>query len=217
MTIAAFFDMDRTILNDSSGKLYVRYLLKTGRIGALEGIRIGWWILAYMLGFIEFPQAMTRMLVMASGEEEGPLWEETARWFEEWVAPHITEGAVQRIAEHRAQGHRPVVLSAATVYVVKHLSQRLDIPDYLCTYLEVEGGRFTGRIQEPAAYGPGKALVAEQFALQNSIDLEQSYFYSDGHEDIPFLERVGHPVAVNPDRRLRRLAVGRGWPIESWP
>jgi len=207
MTIAAFFDMDRTILNDSSGKLYVRHLYQTGRIGLAQGMRIGWSVLWYLLGFIDFPQAMMRMLVMASGEEEGPLWEEIAGWFEESVAPHITESAVQRIAEHRAQGHRPVVLSAASVYVVRQLAERLDIPDYLCTHLEVKEGRFTG----------GKALVAEQFALRNGIDLEQSYFYSDGHEDVPFLERVGHPVAVNPDRRLRRLAERRGWPIESWP
>jgi len=217
MTIAAFFDMDRTILNDSSGKLYVRHLYQTGRIGLAQGMRIGWSVLWYLLGFIDFPQAMMRMLVMASGEEEGPLWEEIAGWFEESVAPHITESAVQRIAEHRAQGHRPVVLSAASVYVVRQLAERLDIPDYLCTHLEVKEGRFTGRLVEPVAYGPGKALVAEQFALRNGIDLEQSYFYSDGHEDVPFLERVGHPVAVNPDRRLRRLAERRGWPIESWP
>ncbi|HUW09489.1 MAG TPA: HAD family hydrolase [Anaerolineae bacterium] len=217
MTIAAFFDMDRTILNDSSGMLLVRYLRETGRIGPREGIRIAWWFLWYTLGLIEFPQAMMRMLMMSSGEEEEPLQEETDAWFEEWVVPHITRDAIQRIEEHRAQGHRPVVISAATVYVVKPLAERLNVPDYLCTYLEVKNGRFTGRLIDPVPYGRGKALVAEQFAERHGIDLEQSYFYSDGKEDIPFLERVGHPVAVNPHRRLRRLAEQRGWPIESWP
>jgi len=109
-----------------------------------------------------------------------------------------------------------VVLSAASVYVVKPLAERLNIPDYLCTYLEVKDGRFTGRLVEPVCFGPGKLLLAEEFAARNSIDLGQSYFYSDGYEDLPMLERVGHPVAVNPDRRLRRLAERRGWPIESW-
>lgn len=216
MSVAAFFDMDRTILNGSSGMLYVRYLVQTGRIRARDWMRISWWFLWYALGLIDSPQAMVRMLMMSSGEEEEPLREETDAWFAEWVAPHITEGAVQRIAEHRAQGHRLVVLSAATVYVVRPLAQRLNIPNYLCTYLEVEDGRFTGRLVEPVCFGPGKATLAEQFATQNGIDLGQSYFYSDGHEDVPMLERVGHPVAVNPDRRLRRLAKKRGWPVESW-
>ena len=145
-----------------------------------------------------------------------PLREETDAWFAEWVAPHISEGAVQRIEEHRALGHRLVVLSAATVYVVRPLAERLNIPDYLCTYLEVEDGRFTGRLVEPVCYGPGKVLLAEQFAARQGIDLSQSTFYSDGYEDVPMLERVGHPVVVNPDRRLRRLAERRGWPVECW-
>ena len=216
MSVAAFFDMDRTILNGSSGMLYVRYLVQTGRIRARDWMRISWWFLWYALGLIDFPQAMMRMLMMSSGEEEEPLREETDAWFAEWVAPHITEGAVQRIDQHRAQGHRLVVLSAATVYVVRPLAEQLNIPDYLCTYLEVKEGRFTGRLVEPVCFGPGKALLAEQFAARNDIDLGQSYFYSDGHEDVPMLERVGHPVVVNPDRRLRRLAQRRVWPIESW-
>ncbi|MDH7486300.1 MAG: HAD family hydrolase [Anaerolineae bacterium] len=216
MTIAAFFDMDRTILNDSSGRLYLRYLMQTGRIRAREWLRISRWFLWYALGFMDFPRAMMRMLMMSPGQEEEPLQEETDAWFEEWVAPHIAEAAVRRIEEHRAQGHRLVVLSAATVYVVRPLAERLNIPDYLCTYLEVKDGRFTGRLVEPVCYGPGKVLLAEQFAARNDIDLGQSTFYSDGYEDLPMLERVGHPVVVNPDRRLRRLAERRGWPIENW-
>jgi putative phosphoserine phosphatase/1-acylglycerol-3-phosphate O-acyltransferase len=208
--------MDRTILDDSSGRLLIRYLRETGQIGAREALRIGWWFLWYALGLMEFPQAMTRMLMLSSGQEEEPLREESDAWFEEWVAPHITSDAVQRIAHHRARGERVVVLSAATVYVVRPLAERLDIPDYLCTYLEVRDGRFTGQLVEPVPYGPGKALVAEQFAARNGIDLDRSYFYSDGHEDIHFLDRVGHPIAVNPDRRLRRRARQRGWPIEQW-
>lgn len=216
MTVAAFFDMDRTILNDSSGRLYLRYLMQTGRIRAREWLRISRWFLWYALGFIDFPRAMMRMLMMSPGQKEEPLREEIDAWFEEWVAPHIAEAAVQRIAEHRALGHRLVVLSAATVYVVRPLAEGLNIPDYLCTHLEVKDGRFTGRLVEPVCYGPGKVLLAEQFAARNDIDLGQSYFYSDGYEDLPMLERVGYPVVVNPDHRLRRLAAQRGWPVESW-
>lgn len=216
MTVAAFFDMDRTILNDSSGRLYLRYLNQSGQIGPRQWPRIAWWLLCYLLRLIDFPHAMARMLVVSSGREEESLRQELDTWFEEWVAPHITADAVRRIEEHRASGHRLVLLSAATVYAVRPLAERLAIADYLCTYLEVEDGRFTGRLVEPVAYGHGKVQLAEQFARENGIDLAQCIFYSDGFEDVPMLERVGHPAAVNPDRRLRRLAVQRGWPIEEW-
>jgi len=216
MTIAAFFDMDRTILNDSSGRLYLRYLMQSGQIGVRESLRVAWWFLWYVAGLVEFPRLMASVLLMASREEEEPLRRDVDAWFEEWVAPHITADAVRRIEQHREQGHRLVVLSAATASVVRPLAERLHIPDYLCTHLEVENGRFTGGLVEPAAYGHGKVQLAEQFARENGIDLQDCIFYSDGYEDVPMLERVGQPVAVNPDRRLRRLAEQRGWPIEVW-
>jgi putative phosphoserine phosphatase/1-acylglycerol-3-phosphate O-acyltransferase len=153
---------------------------------------------------------------MASGQGEEFLREETDAWFEERVVPHITDSAVLRIEQHRSSGHHLVVLSAASVYVVRPLAERLKIPDYLCTYLEVESGRFTGNLLGPAAFGPGKALLAQHFAAERGIDLRQSTFYSDGHEDIPMLELVGNPVAVNPDRKLKQVARQRGWPIEMW-
>jgi putative phosphoserine phosphatase/1-acylglycerol-3-phosphate O-acyltransferase len=216
MTVAAFFDMDRTILNDSSGRLYLRYLVQSGQIGASQWPRIAWWLLCYLLGLVDFPRAMVRMMLMPSSGEEEPLLEEVNAWFEKWLAPHITTDAVRRIEQHRELGHRLVVLSAATVYMVRPLAERLGVPNYLCTHLELLDGRFTGHLVEPVAYGHGKVQLAEQFARDNGIDLQHCVFYSDGHEDVPMLERVGQPVAVNPDRRLRRLAEQRGWPIEAW-
>jgi len=216
LTIAAFFDMDRTILDDSSGMLYLRYLMGSGRVGLTGWLKVSRWFAGYYLGLVDFPRAMVQMLLMSTGPEEEALKAVIGPWFEEWVAPHISEAAVARIEEHRAAGHHLVVLSAASVYVVRPLADRLNIPDVLCTYLEVESGRFTGNLLEPAAYRSGKALLAQQFAAKRNIDLQQSTFYSDGHEDMPMLELVGNPVAINPDRKLERVASERGWPIEKW-
>lgn len=118
------------------------------------------------------------------------------------------------VAWHRNQGHRVVIVSAATPYVVRHVARDLDLDDeYLATRLEVVDGKFTGRVVEPACYGQGKVILTRQYAADHNLDLGQSYFYSDSSSDLPLLEAVGHPVAVNPNRRLGRIAAGRGWPV----
>ena len=87
---------------------------------------------------------------------------------------------------------------------------------FVCTHLVSEDGRLTGEVMPPVCYGPGKVVWGERFAAEHGVDLSASYFYTDSISDLPLLERVGQPVAVNPDPRLRRLARKRGWPIESF-
>jgi phosphoserine phosphatase len=86
----------------------------------------------------------------------------------------------------------------------------------MCTRLEAQDGRLTGRVVPPVCVGTGKIVWAERFAAEHDVDLSASFFYTDSISDLPLLERVGHPVAVNPDPRLRRLAAARGWPVERF-
>ena len=84
------------------------------------------------------------------------------------------------------------------------------------TQIEVQGGKFTGRIHAPVCYGTGKVHWAEQFAAEKQIDLSQSWFYTDSYSDLPMLRRVGRRVVINPDPRLRRYARRAGWTVEEW-
>jgi putative phosphoserine phosphatase/1-acylglycerol-3-phosphate O-acyltransferase len=118
--------------------------------------------------------------------------------------------------EHRARGHLVTIISASTPGVVGPVASHLGVKEYLCSRLEVADGSFTGKVIEPACYGAGKVYWAEQYASGHGASLGESHFYSDGFSDLPLLERVGHPVAVNPDRRLLGLARARGWPIERF-
>ena len=86
----------------------------------------------------------------------------------------------------------------------------------MCTHLESRDGRLTGKVVPPVCFGPGKIVWAERFAAEYGVDLSSSYFYTDSISDLPLLERVRYPVAVNPDPRLRRLARKRGWPVERF-
>jgi putative phosphoserine phosphatase/1-acylglycerol-3-phosphate O-acyltransferase len=97
------------------------------------------------------------------------------------------------------------------------MADYLGIPgQFVCTHLVSVGGRLTGEVVEPVCYGQGKVVWAERFAAEWGVDLADSTFYSDSISDLPLMERVGRPVAVNPDMRLKRVARRRGWPIERF-
>ncbi|HUT20854.1 MAG TPA: HAD family hydrolase [Anaerolineae bacterium] len=212
--VIAFFDMDRTILSDSSGLLYMRYLRQKGQINLQAVLRVYWHAALYGLGLFNYPATMAKVTAAISGDSEADMIAFCQRWFDEVVINYIAEKAVQRMDDHRAQGHLVTILSAATPYAVGPVASHIGADDYLCTRLEVVNGRFTGRFVEPACYGEGKVFYAEQYTREHGSDLSHAYFYTDGHSDLPLLEQIGHPVAVNPDARLKATAQRRGWPIE---
>jgi len=212
--VIAFFDMDRTILSDSSGLLYIRYLRQKGQIRLKTLLRVYWLAALYGVGLSKYATTMARVTAAISGDSEADMIAFCQRWFDEVVVDYVAEKAVQRIDDHRAQGHLVTILSAATPYAVGPVASYVGADAYLCTRLEVINGSLTGRFVEPACYGEGKVTYAEQYASEHDSDLSHAYFYTDGYSDLPLLDRVGHPVAVNPDARLNATAQRRGWPIE---
>jgi HAD superfamily hydrolase (TIGR01490 family) len=211
---AALFDLDKTLLDASSGQLYARYLYRTGDMSTGELARVTWWSILSRLGILDMQDLIPRLLAQAAGDDERTMRQLCDRWFVEDVVPHIAQAGLQRVAEHQAQGHVIAIVSASTQYVVGPMAAYLGIGDqYVCTHLESREGHLTGQITPPACYGQGKVVWAERFAREYDVDLAASYFYTDSISDLPLLERVGHPLAVNPDPRLRRLAARRGWEI----
>jgi HAD superfamily hydrolase (TIGR01490 family) len=215
--IAALFDMDKTLLDTSSGQLYARFLYRTGEMGRREWARVAWWGVLNRLGVLNMESLIPRVLSSAAGDDEREMRRQCDLWFLEDVLPHMTERGRQRVTEHKAQGHLVAIVSGSTQYVVEPLAAHLGFPgQYVCTHLESQDGRLTGRIVPPVCLGSGKVVWAERFAAEHDVELSASYFYTDSITDLPLLERVGHPVAVNPDPRLRRLARKRDWPIEMF-
>jgi HAD superfamily hydrolase (TIGR01490 family) len=215
--VAALFDMDKTLLDASSGILYARFLYRNGQLSRWELVRIGWWGVISRLGWLDVQKLVPRMLVQVAGDDETTLRRMSDRWFEEDVIPHITERGKQRVEEHRVQGHVVAIVSGSTQYAVGPLTSYLGIPgQYVCTHIESRDGRLTGKVLPPVCFGDGKVVWAERFAAEQGVDLSASYFYTDSISDLPLLERVAHPVAVNPDPRLKRHASRHGWPIEMF-
>jgi HAD superfamily hydrolase (TIGR01490 family) len=186
-------------------------------MGRRELVRVIWWSMLSWLGVLDMRELIPRLLVDVAGDDEPNMRLLCDRWFAEDVIPHVTERGRQRVIEHQAQGDVVAIVSASTQYAVGPLAAHLGIPgQYVCTRLESKDGHLTGKVIPPVCLGEGKIIWAERFAAEHGVDLAVSYFYTDSISDQPLLERVGHPVAVNPDPRLRRLAQKRAWPIESF-
>lgn len=215
--IAAFFDLDHTVLTHSSASLWARFERREGRLSSAQMLQWGWYTLQYRLAIIDMAMITRRLALEVTGQSEAELIERSNRWFEEMVRPCIAPGAVARIGEHLAQGHVVALLTASTPYVSAPVAHALGLDEqYICTRLEVKDGVFTGRCVEPICYGPGKVHWARVFCAERGLDMEHSYFYTDSYTDLAMLEAVSHPVAVNPDARLRRHAGRAGWPIERF-
>ncbi len=211
--IGAFFDMDKTIISENSATLYMKYRYRRGEVDGWDLVKGLGVYLRYKAGLLDIDAWTKRMMVQFRGKSERALTREANRWFDEMVAATVYPEAEQLVREHSAAGHVVAIVSGATKFVVKPLAQRLNIKHLLYTRLEVEGGRFTGRVIEPICFEEGKIYWLQQFIEEHAIDLAKSYFYSDSITDLPLLDLVGHPVVTNPDPFLYRTAVKRRWPV----
>ena len=216
MAKAAFFDMDLTLLRVNSGSRWVKYLRRRGEIGLPMLLRSGFWLLQYRLSLLNMEAVAAMLAADMAGDAEDEMRVKVSEFYQSEIRDTISPLAREALEQHRDEGDSIVLLTSATPYVAEPLAAELAIPHVLCTRLAVENGRFSGSLLPPTCYGVGKVHHAERFAEAHGIDLAQSSFYTDSYSDLPMLQRVGRPVAVNPDRRLSRYARRQGWPIRSW-
>lgn len=214
--IAAFFDLDRTLLRCNSGSRWMRFLRERGEVGAWMMLRSAVWLLKYELAILDLETLATTLIADMRGDAEAAMRDKAAIFWEREVRPALSPLGMHALAEHRAQDHVIAFLTSTTQFVAEPVAHHLAVEHILCTRLHVEGGRFLGTCERPTCYGAGKVVHAERFAAAHSIDLAQSYFYTDSYSDLPMLQKIGAPRVVNPDRRLRRHARRSGWPILAW-
>jgi len=210
---AAFFDVDYTVLSDNSASLFVRYLRRQGQVGLGTILVTLYYLVLYKLNLLDFARLADRETARYAGRSEAEMIELCDRWFEEMVVDYIYPEAVELIRELQAAGTPVVLLSAASIYLVRPLGRHLGVEHWLCNRPEVADGKFTGRLLRPLAYGEGKVELARAFCVERGLELSESLYYSDSITDLPALAAFGRPVAVNPDPLLRREAKKRGWPL----
>jgi HAD superfamily hydrolase (TIGR01490 family) len=211
--VGAFFDMDKTLLSENSGALYMRYRYRRGEISRVEVLKGIGTYLQYKLGLLDIERWTKDMMLQFRGHSERELEEEALVWVREMVVQTIYPEARALVREHLDRGDVVAIVSGATRFVVRPIALHLDIEHMLYTHLEVEDGRFTGRIVEPICFEDGKVFWLQQFIEEHHVDLARSYFYTDSVTDLPLLALVGHPMVTNPDPFLYRAAVKRCWPV----
>lgn len=214
--VAAFFDVDHTLLDANSGYLWVRHQRRTGKMSAARTLRSLAWLVRYRLALLDLEAVTARAVRDYTGAVVTDVEAEVRAWFEAEIVRWICPEGQARVTRHQNDGHVVALLTSGTRFSAQPLAERLGVAHVLCTELEEQDGVLTGRHIAPACAGPGKVTVAERFAAAHGIDLSQSYFYSDSLSDLPMLERVGKPQVISPDPRLARHARARGWPIEVW-
>jgi len=214
--VGVFFDMDKTLISENSGALYMRYRYDRGEISGIEVLKGIAAYLQYKLGILDMRNWTRDAMQQFKGQSEQDLIAEAAQGFNELVAASLYLEARPLVEQHLAAGHVVAIVSGATRFVVEPLARELGIDHFLYTRLEVEDGLFTGRVDEPICYGEGKIYWLGQLVEEQGIDLARSWFYTDSITDKPLMDIVGHPVAVNPDPLLYREAVRRCWPVRMF-
>jgi HAD superfamily hydrolase (TIGR01490 family) len=213
----AFFDLDRTLIRRNSATLWLQFERAEGRITRFQTLQALSWVLRYSLGSVDMAEPIRRSVAALAGQREVDMRERVRRFYEELVRPLYRPGARATVSRHREAGDRLVLLTSSSNYVSELVCRDLGLDDYLCNRFEVDhAGYYTGRAFEPLCFGPGKVLLAQDYANTRGFSLADAAFYTDSHSDLPMLEAVGHPVAVHPDPRLRRLARQRRWRTVEW-
>jgi HAD superfamily hydrolase (TIGR01490 family) len=212
---AAFFDLDKTILAKSSSLAFAKPLYDGGLIGRSDVLKSAYAQLVYLTSGADHDQ-MERMRVYLSQLSMGWDIEQVravvAETLDNIVDPIVYQEAMKLIAEHQAAGRDVIIISSSGTEIVEPIGARLGVDKALGTQMAIEDGKYTGEILF-YAYGAGKADAMRTLADEEGYDLAQSYAYSDSYTDLPMLEVVGHPFAVNPDEQLRRVARERVWPV----
>lgn len=213
----AFFDFDKTLIEKNSGTLWLKHELRAGRVSKWTGLRAGWWLARYSIGFTDLEEGIRDAIRMIAGDAEDEMRARVRRWYADEVAHLYRPGGQAALRRHREDGHKLVLLTSASNYLSEIVLEELGLDHFLANRFEVDAaGRYTGEPLGDLCYGPGKLLHAQRYADEVGAKLEDCWFYTDSMADLPVLEVVGHPVAVNPDPRLERVARRNGWPVEDW-
>ena len=212
---AAFFDLDKTIIAKSSTLAFSRPFYEGGLINRRSVLRSGYAQFVYLVGGADHDQ-MERMRAYLSAQATGwhvqTVKDIVAETLHHIVDPLVYDEAVSLIEQHHLEGHDVVIVSTSGAEVVEPIGEMLGADRVIATKMVQEDGRYTGDI-EFYAYAGNKASAIEELAESEGYDLSASFAYSDSATDVPMLEIVGHPHAVNPDKALRKIANDRGWPV----
>ena len=216
MNAIVFYDLDHTLIGCDSDYEWGQFLADSGDIdGDAYRARNQTFYDNYRHGTLD-PVAYLEFVLAPLGQIDGQRLEELrAQFLETRVLPVLHPRAQQLISEHRQRGLRQVVVTSTNAFIAEPIVQALEIPTLIAPRPEMRAGRYTGKLLDSSCFAADKPKRIQAWAEQEGIRLGETWGYSDSFNDIPLLEFVDHPVAVDPDPTLRAHAQERGWEIIS--
>ncbi len=204
--VAAIFDVDQTLVQGSTERLFFRYLVRRGWLPLGQAVK-------YLGRLAARPEERFRDKTYLKGQPVDEVFRLAREFYERAIASRLSREARACVREHQDRGHEIVILTGSLSFLIQPLKEDLGADCLIATSLGREGNRFTGEITGLHPRGVNKRrLVLEQAGVRG-WDLKRSYAYGDHIQDFSIFEIIGHPVAVNPGWRLKRLAQRRKWPI----
>jgi HAD superfamily hydrolase (TIGR01490 family) len=212
----AIFDLDNTLIGDDSDHLWGQFVCERGLVDGEDfAARNEQFYQDYKAGTLD----IGAYLRFALGSIKGHPREELDAWHRDFMAtriePVMLPKAAALIADHRARGHELLIITATNHFITKPIADALGVPDILACEAEIVDGLYTGEPSGIPSYHAGKVTRLYDWLDDRDTTLEGAWFYSDSHNDLPLLELVDNPVAVDPDDKLLARAQELGWPVIS--
>lgn len=212
----AIFDLDNTLLSIDSDHAWGEFLVEQGAVDPVAYREANERFLAdYNAGTLD----MAAFLEMALKPLAENTPEQLAAWHQQFMAskiePHILPKAEELLARHRTKGDTLLIITATNRFITGPIAERLGVDNLIAVEPEMVNGRYTGRVDGVPSYREGKVIRLQAWLEAQDITMDGAWFYSDSHNDLPLLEKVDHPVAVDPDDTLRQVAEERNWRIMS--
>ncbi|MGO3701386.1 MULTISPECIES: HAD family hydrolase [Halomonas] len=212
----AIFDLDNTLISIDSDHAWGEFLLEQGAVDPVAYREANERFMAdYKAGTLD----MAAFLEVALKPLADNTPEQLAAWHQQFMAskiePHILSKAEELLARHRTRGDTLLIVTATNHFITAPIAERLGVDYLIAVNPEMENGRYTGRVSGIPSYREGKITRLHEWLEDKDFTLDGAWFYSDSHNDLPLLEEVDHPVAVDPDDTLRQVAEQRQWRIMS--
>ncbi len=215
----AFFDLDNTILQGSSLYFLGRGMYRRGYFTKHDIANFMLANLRFRLrgeDAVEIDKFRDAAQVFISGHKVDDLQNLASEVYDQYVSPSLWKGTIDIANQHLANGDEVWLVTATPNEMAEFIADRLGFTGALGTRAEIMDGVYTGQLCGAVLHGKEKALAIRQLANEHNFDLPNSYAYSDSHHDIPLLEAVGNPRAINPDTLLQIRAIRDHWPIHDY-
>ncbi len=212
----AIFDLDNTLLAGDSDYLWGQFLVERGIVDAEAYEKANeHFYEQYRKGSLDIAEFLQFALKPLADNEPEQLYAWREEFIEEKIKPILLPAAHDVVERHRRAGDMLIVITATNRFVTEPIVKLYGIEHLIATTPEFQNGRYTGRFEGTPCFQQGKVTRLHEWIAENDFGLDDSWFYSDSHNDLPLLAKVSNPVAVDPDEALSRIAMERGWPVIS--